>query len=118
VAATLVVAAAFAIGAVLLLQTLERGLSRNRDDTAGSRAREIAGLATDGSLPQLLASAGDDGFIQVVDSSGTVRASTPNVENRPPAFGFAAPRDAPVARTVRDIRDSFRSRHGVCREQP
>jgi signal transduction histidine kinase len=104
-AATLVVAIALTIGAVLLLQTLESGLSRNQDDTARSRVRDLATLAAEGSLPRLLAPAGDDGFIQVVDGSGSVRASTPNVANRPPAFTFAARTDAPVGRTVRGIRD-------------
>lgn len=104
-AATFVVAVAFAIGGVLLLQTLESGLSRNRDDTARSRARDLAALATEGSLPRLLAATGDDGFIQVVDDTGAVRASTPNVANRPSTFTFDAPRDAPVAQTVRDVPD-------------
>jgi signal transduction histidine kinase len=105
IAASLVVAVALTIGAVLLVQTLETALSRSRDDTARSRARDLSTLAAEGSLPPQLAPAGDDGFIQVVDGSGTVLASTPNAADRPPTFTFVAPRGVPAARTVRDVRD-------------
>jgi signal transduction histidine kinase len=104
-AATLVVAIAFSVGAVLLLHTIESGLTRSQDETARSRARDLATLASASSLPHRLASTGDDGFIQVVDGSGKVRASTPNVAGRPATFTFAAPSDAPIARTVRGVRD-------------
>jgi signal transduction histidine kinase len=104
-AASIVVAFAFTIGALLLLQTLEAALNRSQDETARSRVHDLATLAATAPLPRLLASTGDDGFIQVVDGTGTVLASTPNVARRPPVFTFAATGNVPTARTVRDVRD-------------
>lgn len=104
-AATLVVAVAFTIAALAMLHTLEAALNRGQDETARSRAHDLAALATAGTLPRVLAPTGDDGFIQVVDDSGAVLSATPNVAGRAPAFTFGGPSDAPVARTVRDVRD-------------
>lgn len=104
-AATVVVAIGFSVAAVLLLQTLHAALSRSQDDTARSRAYDLAVLATDGTLPAELAPAGDDGFIQVLDGSGAVLASTPNVAGRERLVPADAPLGEPAARTVRDVRD-------------
>jgi signal transduction histidine kinase len=104
-AATLVIAVMCTIAAVAMLHTLEAALSRGQDDTARFRARDLAALATGGPLPRLLTSTGDDGFIQIVDRSGKVVSSTPNVAGRDRAFTFRAPNDAPAARTVRNIPD-------------
>jgi signal transduction histidine kinase len=104
-AATLVIAVACTVAALLMLHTLEAALSRGQDVTARSRARDLAVLVTAGPLPRLLTSTGEDGFIQVVNGSGRVLSSTPNVAGRAPAFAFGAPSDEPIARTVRDVRD-------------
>lgn len=105
IAASLIVAVVFTVGALVLLHTLESALSRTQDATARSRARDLATLAAANALPRTLTSIGDDGFIQVVGRLGRVSASTPNVAKRGPAFAFAAPRKAPLARTIRGIRD-------------
>jgi signal transduction histidine kinase len=103
--ATLVIAIMCTIAAVAMLNTLEAALRRGEDDTASFRARDLAALATGAPLPRLLASTGDDGFIQVVDGGGTVISSTPNVAGRERAFTFGAPADVPAAHIVRGIRD-------------
>lgn len=83
--AALIVGAALVAGAVLLT-----GLLRNRlDDTATTaatlRARDIAGLASSGGLPATLALPGEESaVVQVVSASGSVRASSENIEGEPP----------------------------------
>ncbi len=103
--ATLVIAIMCTIAAVAMLNTLEAALRRGEDDTAAFRARDLAALATGGPLPRLLPSTGDDGFIQIVDVSGTVLSSTPNVAGRERSFAFGAPADVPAAHNVRGVRD-------------
>lgn len=81
----LTVGAALAIAALLLV-----GLLRNRLDTAATtaatlRARDVAALAEAGSLPRNLALPGEESaFVQVVDQSGVVIASTENIDGEQP----------------------------------
>jgi signal transduction histidine kinase len=104
-AATAVVALALVVGTWLLLATLEGALTRNQDDSARTRARDVASLVTAGTLPASLTPSNDDSFIQVVDGAGHVRSATTNVRGRAPAFSFRAPGADPVVRTVTGVRD-------------
>jgi signal transduction histidine kinase len=75
---------ALAASAVLLV-----GLVRSRLDTAATtaatlRARDVAALAEAGALPRTLALPGEESaFVQVVDETGAVIASTGNIEGEP-----------------------------------
>lgn len=79
--ATVIVGTALVVGAILLT-----GLLRNRlDDTATTaaalRARDIAGLAASGGLPPTLALPGEESaVVQVLSASGTVIASSENIQ--------------------------------------
>jgi hypothetical protein len=81
----LTVGIALAIAALLLV-----GLLRNRLDTAATtaatlRARDVAALAEAGTLPRNLALPGEESaFVQVVDQSGAVIASTENIDGEQP----------------------------------
>ena len=82
--AVLTVGMALSVSAVLLV-----GLVRSRLDTAATtaatlRARDVAALAEAGTLPQTLALPGEESaFVQVVDESGAVIASTGNIDGEP-----------------------------------
>ncbi len=95
------VGVALAIAALLLV-----GLLRNRLDTAATtaatlRARDVAALAEAGSLPSNLALPGEESaFVQVVEQSGTVIASTENINGEQP-IATARPVDtAPLKLTI------------------
>jgi signal transduction histidine kinase len=104
-AATAVVVLTLAVASWILLVTLENGLRRSQDESARSRAEDLVSVSSTGQLPPVLPSSGDDGFIQVVDGSGTVVASTPNVRGRPPTFSFRPGGSGARARDVRGVRD-------------
>ena len=82
--AVLTVGTALAVSAMLLV-----GLVRSRLDTAATtaatlRASDVAALAEAGTLPTALALPGEESaFVQVVDESGAVIASTGNIEGEP-----------------------------------
>ncbi|MGB8857829.1 MAG: hypothetical protein WCC60_01170, partial [Ilumatobacteraceae bacterium] len=82
--AVLTVGVALAVSAVLLV-----GLVRSRLDTAATtaatlRARDVAALAEAGALPTMLALPGEESaFVQVVDNTGAVIASTGNIDGEP-----------------------------------
>jgi len=82
--AVLTVGVALAASAVLLV-----GLVRSRLDTAATtaatlRARDVAALAEAGALPTMLALPGEESaFVQVVDDTGAVIASTGNIDGEP-----------------------------------
>jgi len=92
---------ALAIAALLLV-----GLLRDRLDTAATtaatlRARDVAALAEAGSLPRNLALPGEEAaFVQVVDQSGTVIASTANIDGERPISTARPPGTAPLKLTV------------------
>jgi signal transduction histidine kinase len=104
-AATAVVILTLAVGSLILLVTLERGLRRSQDETARARAEDVAAAFATSPAHTVLPASGDDGFIQVVDRSGTVVASTPNVRGREAAFSFRPPDGGPRVRDVRGVRD-------------
>ena len=84
VVAVLTVGIALVVGAVLLV-----GLLRGRLDTAATtaatlRARDVAALAEAGAVPRQLALPGEESaFVQVIDTSGAVIASTENIDGEP-----------------------------------
>jgi signal transduction histidine kinase len=83
-AVTAVVAVALGVAAAALLWLLSNQLVA-AEAGAVLRARDIAGLAEGGQLPSTLSFPGEDtGVTQVVDASGAVIASTPNVEGEAP----------------------------------
>ena len=104
-AATAVVALSLAVGTWVLLLTLEGALTRNQDESARTRARDVASLVSAGPLPRSLAPTNDDSFIQVVGPGGEVRSATSNVSGRPAAFSFRPAGSEPVIRTVTGVRD-------------
>ncbi len=89
--AVLTVGVALAAAAVLLV-----GLVRSRLDTAATtaatlRARDVAALAEADALPTTLALPGEESaFVQVVDNTGAVIASTGNIDGEP-AVSMAKP---------------------------
>jgi signal transduction histidine kinase len=84
-AATLVVAMALTGTAVVLLAVLRGNLLTSARTTALVRATDIANLASTGQLPATVVLGGDEnGFVQVVDSTGRVLASSANVRGKPP----------------------------------
>ena len=103
-AATVVVGLVLAIAATTLLATLERALERNQDDAARGRARDIAALVVDGTLPRAVSGIGDDSFAQVVADDGAVLAASPNVVGERSVDSPAPHGSGPDVRTV-SVRD-------------
>ncbi len=99
--AVLTVGVALAVSAVLLV-----GLVRSRLDTAATtaatlRARDVAALANAGALPRTLALPGEESaFVQVVDSSGQVIASTGNIEGEPAISAVKPPGPSPLVISI------------------
>jgi signal transduction histidine kinase len=83
-AAVVVVGVALAAGATGMITLLHRAHEDNVRTAARLRANEIAAVIEAGQTPGTLAVEDDeDVLIQVLDSSGTVVASSPNVAGRP-----------------------------------
>ena len=82
-AATLVVAMALTGTAIVLLAVLRGNLLTSARTTALVRATDIANQASTGQLPPTVVLGGDEnGFVQVVDSTGRVLASSANVRGK------------------------------------
>jgi signal transduction histidine kinase len=101
VVAVLTVGIALFVGALLLI-----GLLRGRLDTAATtaatlRARDVAALAGAGTIPRTLALPGEESaFVQVVDNSGAVIASTGNIEGEPAISAIRPSGSAPRTLTI------------------
>jgi signal transduction histidine kinase len=101
VAATVVVGVAMAVGAVALVAVLRATLTREVLTSAQLRGADVAAGLEAGAQPGDLA-VGDpeDLLIQVLDASGRVVASSPNVAGAPPVArlrpGDSAEVDAPI----------------------
>ncbi len=99
--AVLTVGIALAVSAVLLV-----GLVRSRLDTAATtaatlRARDVAALAEAGALPTTLALPGEESaFVQVVDETGTVIASTGNIDGEPAVSSVKPSGTTPLVLTI------------------
>ncbi|MEP6761937.1 MAG: ATP-binding protein [Sporichthyaceae bacterium] len=77
VAATGLVAVVLVIGALGLLVSLRHALLSTLDDSAGQRARDVATLVDNRTLPRSVPVAGGTVLVQVVDDRGRVRAASP-----------------------------------------
>lgn len=101
-AATLIVAVALSLGAVILLDRFRTSLEHNRQDAAVSRAADIASLANTGRLPSVLGLPNEDtSFAQVVDAKGQVIAASANISGDPPVGpGPSAGTRSPSVRTL------------------
>jgi len=90
----LVVAAALSAGAISLVVIVSRSLVRNVDETNLTRAEDVAARARTGALGRIIPVSGGAGdrsvFIQVVDQSGSVVASSENFLD-PNAFIYLYP---------------------------
>lgn len=85
--ATGVVALVLMVGGVLLVGFLRHSLVVGVDSTALARARDVATLAESGRLQPQVASTGEEtSLVQVIDVSGTVIASSPNIDGEPAAL--------------------------------
>ena len=99
--AVLTVGIALAISAVLLV-----GLVRSRLDTGATtaatlRARDVAALAEAGALPRTLALPGEESaFVQVVDETGAVIASTGNIDGEPAVSSVKPSGTMPLVLTI------------------
>ncbi len=99
--AAVAVTAVMTIASMLLVSIQREQLTSNVDTALRQRADDIASLfgsATSGLVD--IAAGSDEGFAQVVDSTGTVVASTPNLAGEPPL-----PIDGPLGndRTIRTV---------------
>jgi signal transduction histidine kinase len=83
-AATVVVAAALLLGGLLVTLVLRQNLIDHRDGAARRRAQDVGALVGQGSLPPILASAGEeDAAVQVIDARGRVLSATENLRGAP-----------------------------------
>ncbi len=81
IAAVVVVGLALALGGAVLVHVLRDSLTRDVETAARLRSRDIAATVKGSELTRTLAAArGDDHFAQVVDSNGTVVASSANIQ--------------------------------------
>ncbi len=103
--ATALVALALAVGAVVLVTTLDRSLTSAGDDLALSRVADLAEQARAGRLPRVVTNVGDDSVAQVVSTDGSVLAASSNIEGRGPISAFRPPSESPVVRTMKDVPD-------------
>jgi signal transduction histidine kinase len=113
-AACVVVSAALIVAAVLLVVILRRTMIRDVDNAARARAREVADLARQDSLPPVLVAQGrDDSLVQVIDGNEVIAASA-NVRDLGPLATFRPPGGGSQVRTLRgleiepDATDAFR----------
>jgi len=107
--AVLLVTVALTLASIALVLTLDRSLTRGGDDLARSRAADLAVLASNGSLPAKLESAGDDSVAQVVSGDGEVLAASDNITGKPAISSFTPSGVEPAVRTMRDVPDDDES---------
>ncbi len=85
VVAVLAVAAVLVLASVGLVAIQQRQLTSGVDAGLVQRADDLASLmASAPSIPEVISRSQQEGFVQVVDASGAVVASTPNIEGEPP----------------------------------
>lgn len=112
-AATLVVAVALAVGALVLITQVRSSLQANLRSAALSRAADIAALAAPGRLPAVLGLPNQDAtFAQVVGPSGRVVAASANIAGEP-TVGPPVHDTRPVTRTVRGPVVGQNGRYGL-----
>ncbi|WP_051276843.1 HAMP domain-containing sensor histidine kinase [Marmoricola sp. URHB0036] len=87
---TLAIAALLAVGALLLVSTLEGRLTDASDHLSRSRVDDLRALARTGDLPSTLRNVDDNGVAQVVGPGGRVLAASPNITGKPPVAELQA----------------------------
>ncbi|MDQ3107967.1 MAG: HAMP domain-containing protein, partial [Actinomycetota bacterium] len=110
------VAVVFALalaGASTLLLTRQRAaLTDDIETTIRLRADDLVAALEGGSLPASIAIPFEDtSFVQIVDATGSVVRSSPNIEGEPAIATFNPGRSRPAARTLHDLpigEDPFR----------
>jgi signal transduction histidine kinase len=81
--ATAVSAVVLVAASVLVLALFQRQVVSTADDLAISRAEDLAGLAEQDRLPELLADIGDDSMGQVIGPDGVVLAASASLGDAP-----------------------------------
>jgi signal transduction histidine kinase len=100
--ATLVVTAALVVGALVLLFVQQRTLVTDVEQSASSRAADVAGLAKRRALPaDLTAAKEEDAFTQVVDEHGRVIAASENLRELGVTHAVLPPSTRTVQTSVR-----------------
>ncbi len=90
VIATVVVALALAVGAVILVLLVHRSLVGSLDAAGLARAHDVGALAATGRLQATVASTGEESsVVQVIDRAGTILSASPNITGEAPML--AAP---------------------------
>lgn len=102
------VGATFALAlvtAALFLVTRQRmTMTRDIETTSRLRADDVAAAFDGGTLPTSIAIPFEDrSFVQVIDATGEVAASSPNIEGEPPVATFTADSSRTAAHTVNDL---------------
>lgn len=82
-AAVVVVGVALVLGSLMLLETLRSALTDDVRTATELRARQLAATLEAGETPLLSVGEPDEGFIQVIDTTGSVVASSDNVDGMP-----------------------------------
>ena len=99
--ATLGVAMVLIAGGAALVLLQRNALIASLNQTIAQRADDIVALAESGGvLPDELAASADEGFAQLVGSSGAVLVSTPNLSNRPALALEVDPGSSESLRTI------------------
>ncbi|MDQ1626109.1 MAG: hypothetical protein QOJ49_1607, partial [Actinomycetota bacterium] len=98
-AATGLVAVVLVIGALGLLLSLRYALLSTLDDSARQRARDVATLVDNRTLPRSVPVAGGTVLVQVVDNQGRVRAASPGGDALVPVLSGGALADARRGKT-------------------
>jgi signal transduction histidine kinase len=97
VVAVALVAVVLAVGAWVLVRTLDREVTASTDQLSRTRVDALLAQVADGSLPAVLTQLDDDSVAQVFGVDGTVMAASRNITGRP---AITAPADTgrPVLR--------------------
>ena len=99
--AVLTVGIALAASAVFLVGLVHSRLDSAATTAATVRAQDVASLAQAGTLPSTLALPGEEStFVQVVDATGAVIASTGNVDGEPAVTSFRPSGTEPLTLTI------------------
>ncbi|RPI21106.1 MAG: sensor histidine kinase, partial [Actinobacteria bacterium] len=99
--ATLAVSVVLLIAAVGLVVVQSRQLTATNDAALGQRADDLTSLLeTADAVPAVFAETTEEGFVQLLDSTGRVLASTPNLQGQPP---LPVPHEPSSTQTVRTV---------------
>ncbi len=101
IATVLVVGAALAVGGFTLVRLQQRALTTDLENTARTRARDIAQSVSDGTLTRRIpVPRGENNLAQVVDGSGHIVAASKNVADDPRISRIVPPTGKTVTKTV------------------